>query len=164
MNETVRYGLPLLVPGQAQKELFHNEALARLDAFLSPAVNGAATAPPTSPTDGEAWRVLAAPTGAWAQHPQEIATWTAGAWTFQRPQPGYIVWDRATGTHIVFDGASWRTGAWPVRAVEVSGKQVLGARRPAIAGPTGGAVVDSEARAAIQALLAMARAHGFIEA
>lgn len=32
METTARLGLPLLAPGQAQKELFHNEALALVDA------------------------------------------------------------------------------------------------------------------------------------
>lgn len=162
-NNTTRLQLPLLASGQAQKDVYHNEALVRLDAALAPSLMGASATPPSVPDDGEAWRVLPEATGAWAQHSDEIATWYPGGWTFFRPLPGYIAWDQPAGSHIVFDGTDWRESGWPVRTVEVSGKQVLGPRRPAIVGPSGGAVVDAEARVAIAALLAAARAHGLIE-
>lgn len=162
-DTTPRYKLPLLAVGQAQKELFHNEAIVRLDSFLSPSVLGASATPPATASAGESWRVLPNATGAWAQHSGEIATWQAGGWTFLQPSPGYIVWDRSANAHIVNDGSVWRVSGWPVQAVEVSGKQVLGSRRPAIAGPVGGAVIDAEARSAIAALLLAVRAHGLIE-
>ena len=39
MTETsARFALPFILPGQAQKELYHNEALAAIDAALHPAV------------------------------------------------------------------------------------------------------------------------------
>ena len=34
MSTTVRFALPLIAPGQAQKEAYHNEALAAIDAAL----------------------------------------------------------------------------------------------------------------------------------
>jgi hypothetical protein len=41
MNDmTPRFGLPFILPGQAQKEHFHNEALLRVDAILSAAAEG----------------------------------------------------------------------------------------------------------------------------
>ncbi|HLZ79899.1 MAG TPA: hypothetical protein VKQ09_11235 [Sphingomonas sp.] len=42
-DATTRFALPLIAPGQAQKELFHNEALARVDALLQPSVRHRAT-------------------------------------------------------------------------------------------------------------------------
>lgn len=45
---------------------------------------------------------------------------------------------------------------------EVTGTQVVGAQEPAIPDAAGGITVDTEARAALNALLAAARAHGLI--
>ncbi|MGE4304737.1 MAG: Gp138 family membrane-puncturing spike protein [Novosphingobium sp.] len=46
----------------------------------------------------------------------------------------------------------------------VGGVKVLGERQGAISDPSGGSNIDSEARAALSALLAIARSHGLIEA
>ena len=55
---TPRFALPFILPGQAQKELFHNEALVRIDLALHPAVEGApAAAPPADPEEGRCWVV-----------------------------------------------------------------------------------------------------------
>ncbi len=40
MSATPRLSLPFIVPGQAQKELFHNEALQLLDVLVAGAVEG----------------------------------------------------------------------------------------------------------------------------
>ena len=66
-TETPRLALPLLQPGQAQKEMGHNEALAALDLIVQPNVVAAGIdTPPTSPESGQCWIVGASPTGAWA--------------------------------------------------------------------------------------------------
>ena len=43
--ETARFNIPLLAAGQAHKELFHNEALARIDFLLHPIVQAIETDP-----------------------------------------------------------------------------------------------------------------------
>lgn len=48
-------------------------------------------------------------------------------------------------------------------AVRINGQQVLGNRRGAIAAPSGGATVDSQARTAISSILTALRDHGLIE-
>lgn len=163
MESTSRFGLPLLFTGQAQKEITHNEALLRLDALIIPSLTGSAGGPPGTPDEGDAWLIAEPSTGAWAQQSGKIATWHAGGWTFLQPQAGYMAWNKATGSHIVFDGSAWRLGVWPVRSVEVEGKQVVGSRQPSVSLPAGGAVVDMEARATLSALLVAVRAHGLIE-
>lgn len=53
-------------------------------------------------------------------------------------------------------------GALRVERVLIDEVQVVGARRGAISDPAGGAVVDSEGRTAIIAILSALRQHGLI--
>lgn len=163
VEETARLALPLMAAAQAHKEVTHNEALERIDWVLNATIDGLSSVPPANPAAGGCWIVGAAPSGAWTQHSGEIARWSGGGWTFLAPQPGYIAWHRATGSHVVFDGTGWRVEAWPVRKVEVNGKTVLADRQAAIANPVGGSTIDVQARATLMALLNAARAHGLIE-
>ncbi len=160
---TPRFDLPLLVPGQAHKEVVHNEALLRLDALLNATVEALADSPPVQPSVGSSWVVGQAPTGAWQQHSGEIAYWQEGGWTFLPPSPGFVAWSHEHGSHILFDGAEWRTETWPVRSLEVGGKVVISGRQAAIPGPSGGAIADTEARAVISDILFAMRSHGLIE-
>ena len=53
MSSTPRLESPLLSPGQAQKEFFHNEALQTLDTLVAAAVEEPPRAsPPASPALG----------------------------------------------------------------------------------------------------------------
>lgn len=75
--------LPLLVPGQAQKEMTHNEALVRIDALLFPRIIAAGdNTPPQNPEVGTAWIIGPQPTGAWLSRAHHLALWTAGGWRF----------------------------------------------------------------------------------
>ena len=133
---TPRHALPYLFAGQAQKEAFVNEALSRLDALVQPAVLGEASAPPAAPSSGGSYIVGPAASGAWAGHEGQIATWIDTQWLFAVPTAGMRIHDVATGSLAVFDDADgWRHAASPGL-------------------PTGGAVVDVEARAAIAAIVA----------
>lgn len=161
---TPRYELPLLAPGQAQKELYHNEALARLDAALHPAVDGAAiVVPPLSPSEGQCWIVGAGASGAWLGHDQSIAMWSAGGWRFVAPQTGMLVFDKAATLWIYWTGSAWSSGELPCSAVRIGGVQVVGGRRPPVPSPSGGTIIDVEARAAIDAIIATLMQHGLIE-
>lgn len=163
-NATERFQLPYILSGQAQKEFFHNEALARLDAALHPAVEeGPLAAVPVAPVPGQSWIVAAGAIGAWAGEDGQIATFTEGGWRFVSPQPGMAAWDKQAGLWLVFDGASWSDGALPAAALIVNGQQVVGPRRPAIASPSGGATIDVEARAAIDELIATFMSHGLTD-
>src|SRR3546814_2389326 len=58
MSETERYQLPFILPGRAQKEVYRNEALTRIDAALHAAVEeGPLPTPPQTPQIGESWIV-----------------------------------------------------------------------------------------------------------
>lgn len=161
---SARWALPLLQPGQAQKEMFHNEALAALDLLSQAAVLGAGVnSPPDDPAEGACWLVGDSPDGAWAGHPGQLAGWTAGGWRFVAPRDGMTAWVAADGVYALYAEGDWRIGVLPVAMLTVGGSQVVGARQGAIPDPAGGSVIDTESRAALVAILAAIRAHGLIE-
>jgi hypothetical protein len=159
-----RFSLPYLVPGQAQKEMFHNEALLALDSIVHAAVEGApATTPPGSPSEGESWIVGAGATGAWAGRDDDLATWSAGGWRFAAPVPGMLAWNKAGGVWLHWSGVAWADGSLPASSLTIGGLQVVGPRQAGIASPSGGTTIDAEARTAIDALIVTLRSHGLIE-
>lgn len=165
MSETGRWALPLLDAGQAQKEMTHNEALATLDLLVQAAVVAVGVdTPPVSPTVGQCWIVGAAPTGQWAGRAGALAGWTAGGWRFAGPREGQTAWSIADGCDVAYTGGQWRVGRIIATAVVIDGVPVVGPRRPAIPGPAGGTVVDTETRAVVAQVLAALAAHGLIEA
>lgn len=162
-DNSARLALPYLQPGQAQKELYHNEALALVDLALQATVKSVGRdAPPADPLPGECWIVGAAPTGAWTGHPAALAGWTGGGWRFVGPVAGMAVWSEADRLTAQYESGGWAVGKQRVNAVLVDDLPVVGARRGAIAVPQGGTTVDVEARAALSAILAALRGHGLI--
>lgn len=144
LPSTPRLALPLLAMAQAQKEVTHNEALALLDLLVQPAVeDGPQADPPVAPVAGQGWIVGAGATGAWAGEADAIALWTAGGWRFVAPRAGMRAARLSDGAWLRFDGADW---------VEPD----------AVASPAGGATIDSEARAAVDALILALVGHGLL--
>ncbi len=142
--QTPRFALPMLSVAQAQKETTHNEALVLIDALLhAPVVDGPLPTPPEDPTEGDCWIVDEAPIGEWSGEAGRLALWTAGGWRFVAPSPGMRVRRISDGATLLFNGSGWTV---PI----------------AIANPEGGATIDLEARAAIDALLALMVAHGIM--
>lgn len=159
---TPRLALPLLEPGQAQKEMFHNEALALLDVAVQAAVEAILAVPPEAPATGQCWIVDAAPRGDWADHGGAIAAWTAGGWRFVAPREGMRVWLTADRVFALHHGGQWYQGQTYGRLF-IEGRQVVGPREPNVPEPTGGVTVDAEARSALAAVLQTLRRHGLIE-
>lgn len=113
-DETPRLGLPLILAGQAQKEITHSEALMRLDAAVQAVVLARdLAAPPAEPAPGQAWIVAAGATGAWTGHDGAIAAWTAGGWLFLAPATGWSVWCLAEASLLRHDGGGWVTSLSP---------------------------------------------------
>ena len=163
MSQTSRLGLPYIEPGQAQKEVYHNEALRLIDVAVAAAVESVgANAPPASPTDGQCFIVGTAPTGVWAGHARAIAGYAAGGWRFVAAIAGMRALDKVSGQTASYDGAAWVVGTVKGAKLELAGLQVVGARLAAVANPSGGGNIDAEARAAIVAILDRLRSHGLI--
>lgn len=164
MTETSnRLALPLLNAGQAQKEIYHNEAIVRLDLLTQASAVAIGTeTPPADPAPGACWILGPAPEGDWAGRGGQIAGWTDGGWRFVAPFEGMRLWLGEVGGYALFTDGEWRTGEVHGRLV-VEGRQVVGPCAAGIAEPDGGPVVDAEARAAISAVLVALRVHGLIE-
>ncbi len=161
---TPRFHLPFLIPGQAQKELFHNEALTRVDLALHPTVEeGPLNGPPPIPAAGQCWILGPAPTGVWTGKPHQLAMWTEAGWRFVVPAVGMEVWNKAGALRMRWNGTEWSVGELVCTKLVVGGQQVVGERQPAVPSPSGGMVIDAEARAAIAALTAALMSHGLIE-
>jgi hypothetical protein len=140
---TGRHQLPFLVVSQAQKELTHNEALARIDALLHPVVQQQLAVPP-SPVDadiGKCWLIATGATGAWTGKSGQLALWIGGGWRYLAPVEAMRIRSTANGTDLIWTGGQWITA-------------------PTIAFPVDGSVIDVEARAAIAALLSHFRMIG----
>lgn len=161
---SARWALPLLQPGQAQKEMFHNEALTALDLLAQAAVLSAGVnTPPDDPTQGDCWLVGDSPEGDWTDYAGYLAGWTAGGWRFVAPRDGMTAWVAAENVFARYADGTWRIGDWPAATLSVGGNNVVGPRQGAIADPAGGSVIDAESRAALAAILDAMRAHGLIE-
>lgn len=141
---TPRLGLPLLALAQAQKELTHNEALALIDILLHPVVEGVAGDPDLlSPDPGQCWLIAAEPTGLWENHANCIGCWTEAGWRYVSPQPGMQLFDRTAQLLRRYRDDGWAEPPLPIA-------------------PTGGTIVDAEARDSIQGLIAAMRHAGLI--
>lgn len=141
---TPRFGLPLLAVAQAQKEVTHNEALTLLDALIAAAVeDGLLSVPPLTPAEGQCWIVGTAPAGAWAGEEAAIALYTSGGWRFLAPREGMQVVRLSDGARLRFHGGGWNE---PVT----------------VTAPSGGAVIDVEARAALATLILSLEAQGLM--
>jgi hypothetical protein len=162
-DTTARWGLPLLHAGQAQKEMDHNEALALLDLAVQPIVMAIGLdVPPAEPGEGACWIVGTDPVGAWSGRRGALAGWTGGGWRFVTPIAGMTVTRAGDGLTARHDGTQWTIGELHATGVMVGGMRVLGSRQAAIAAPSGGAIIDTEARSSIAAVLSALRAHGLI--
>lgn len=163
MEMTPRLGLPLLIAGQVQKELFHNEALLLADLLIGGSVDEApVAAPPPTPVAGSLYRVAAGATGLFAGHDDKLAGWTPAGWRFIVPVEGMRLTVRPSGTEMIYRDGGWSIGSLRANEIRVDGTKIIGAQRPAIADAVGGGVVDGEVRIAVNQILAALRGHGLI--
>lgn len=141
---TPTIGLPLLIAGQAQKEFFVNQALCLLDALHPRIIAASQPAPPQSANEADCFRVTAPAVGTWAGHEGELAIRIGGGWHFVVPREGMQIFDVTVGHAIVYR-SEWESAAAP-------------------AVPTGGTIIDTQARAAISSLIQALAAVGILAA
>jgi len=137
-------GLPLLVPGQAQKEFFINQALSILDALCPQAVVASQNAPPAVVPDSACFRVTSPAIAAWAGKEDHLAVGIGGDWHFMAPRDVMQVFDSDAGHWMLFR-SGWRTAVAPVISA-------------------GGSVIDTEGRAALIQLIEVLRHLGILAA
>lgn len=144
LPQTPRFALPLLAAGQAHKELFHNEALTLIDFLVHPVVVGIENDPAAlSPSKGECWIIGTEPIGGWDGRDNTIACWTEGGWRFAKPAASMQVFVVDQNMVAVFRDAEWQFFA-------------------EVGSPSGGQVVDQEARTAIDSILTILQTSGIL--
>ncbi|SOB81194.1 Protein of unknown function [Sphingomonas guangdongensis] len=162
-EETARWALPMIVPGQAQKEMTHNEALARLDLMVAATVETAPLdTPPRAPVPGTCWIVGAAPTAAWSGQAHALAGWTSGGWRFVQPREGMQLWIRDEGHSLRFLDGAWAAEPLSGGSLAIAGESILGPRAPAIAAPSGGMLIDEQCRATLLTIIEVLQHHRLI--
>lgn len=109
---TMRFGLPLLQPAQAQKHVTVNEALMRLDGLVNLVLQSTAVGtPPAIVVDGECWAVPTGAAEAWAGRGGSIAIGANGGWVFATPQRGQRAFVVDLGANAQWTGTAWAPGA-----------------------------------------------------
>lgn len=108
MADSIHLKLPYILPGQAQKHITHNEAIAALDTLVQLAVlDRDLAAPPASPVAGGRYIVGAAATDEWAGRTGQIAIWDGVAWLFHAPQPGWLAFVLDENGLLAWSGSAW---------------------------------------------------------
>ena len=132
-STTTQFGLPLLFSGQSQKEFYVNQSFVTIDALLSQSVTASQDAPPANPEEGESYRITSPASGVWIGHEDQLAIFVSGTWQYIEPANGLVLYDRSIGQRLYFNG-SWTSAA-------------------STPSPTGGSVIEVEARATIDGLI-----------
>ncbi|MES2983895.1 MAG: DUF2793 domain-containing protein [Pseudomonadota bacterium] len=133
MATTPNFGVTLVDPSQAQKEVTINQAFGLMDAVTASAVVDKDLAtPPGSPVAGLLYIVAASPTGAWSGKATYL-TYFDQVWRFVAPQTGMRLWVRDESLYYQFNGTAW--------VVAVGGKPTLLATNTE-AGTTGAQTIN----------------------
>jgi len=162
-DQTPRLAMPYIIASQSQKEVTHNTALNDLDMFTQTVIETDLLAsPPVSPVEGQIWIVASGGLSEWAGQDSKLAQYIGGAWKFFDAFEGLVVWVNDQSISARFVAGMWQKGILRASEIMVNGQKVLGPQETAISDATGGVTVDTEGRAAINALLAACRSHGII--
>lgn len=71
--------------------------------------------PPASPNIGDVYLVGNSPTGVWAGHDKDVATWDGSIWTFIDGVQGNFLYNASLGITYIFRSGNWvQTGGIPI--------------------------------------------------
>ena len=70
-------------------------------------VLGELDTPPGTPAEGDRYLVIAAATGDWVGHEDDIAEWNGTSWDFTTPNKGFAVWLEDANVVKVYNGTIW---------------------------------------------------------
>lgn len=108
MTDSTHLKLPYILPGQAQKHITHNEAIAALDTLTQLAVlDRDLNAPPAIPDVNMRYIVGPTPTGDWAGKANQVAAWDGAAWAFHAPEPGWLAFVLDENGLLAWSGTAW---------------------------------------------------------
>ena len=108
MTSTPRLKLPYITTGQAQKgPVSYKKAVDLLDALAQPTViNMTTTAPPGSPSNGDAYVIAATASGDWLTKEDQIAVYEDG-WLYTSPLQGMMVYNQDDDVVYVYRSSAW---------------------------------------------------------
>lgn len=108
MTDTTHLKLPLILPGQAQKHITHNEAIAALDTLTQLAVlDRDLSTPPGSPDVNMRYIIGPAPTGDWSGKANQVTRWDGTSWHFYAPEPGWLAFVLDENGLLAWSGTAW---------------------------------------------------------
>lgn len=161
MPETPRLGLPLIAAGQSQKDVTHNEAVLALDRLVALSVaSRSLVEPPLTPVTGACYIVPAGGTSAWGYPVDYLLQWQGAGWSAEMPRNGQVALVADEAVMLAYRNG-WQAN-WPVAGLAIAGRAVLAISPAAIAPPSGGTTIDSQARAALAALILALQQQGIV--
>lgn len=105
---TSRLKLPLLVPNQSGKEIFHNEALITLDNLIQNCViDKDLSIPPTNPNIGDIYIVGNSATGDWLNNDNSVTIYDNG-WRFLQPIDGFTFFVKDEDCFYTYTNNIWQ--------------------------------------------------------
>lgn len=145
--ETVRHKLPLLAVGQAQKEYTHNEALLLIDNLINLSITSILENPDmiedaeNLSDESKTWLISDMPSGIWAQRANQIATLSDNGFRYIAPIEGMTLYNESEKSTMIYKDMAWYFAL-------------------TLEKPTGGSIVDAEARESIMAIVDNLRQFG----
>ena len=105
---TANLGITDIVEGQGGSDIRVNGNMRIIDTLLCGRVlDRDLTTPPGSPSEGDAYIVLATGTGDWTGEDGKIAYYTGTEWKFITPAEGFVLRVTDEDVRIEYDGAAW---------------------------------------------------------